>query len=82
MFRNGNLIWCRKHKFLLYSKVHDISLEHVNYFEKYPMNNKLSKAFIKHCKTCFLAPKRFINKFQNFLHIFEIFYINFDIIIL
>jgi hypothetical protein len=71
-FRCGNLIWCWKYKILLYSKVHDISLEHVNYFEKYLMNYKLSKAFIKQYNTCFLAPKWFINQLQFFwkLHIF------------
>jgi hypothetical protein len=72
MFRNANLIWCWKYKILLYIKVHDISLEHVNYFEKYPINNKLLKTFIKHYNMCFLAIKWFINKLQFFwkLHIF------------
>jgi hypothetical protein len=36
------------------------------------MNNNLSKTFIKHCNTCFLAQKWLINRLQNFwqLHIF------------
>jgi len=50
----------------LYTKVHNISLEHVNQFEKYPMNNKLSKAFIKHYKVCFLILKELVNIFQFF----------------
>ncbi len=41
-------------------------MEHVNWFEKYLMNNKLSKTFIKHCNTCFLTLKGFINRLQNF----------------
>ncbi len=30
------------------------------------MNNKLSKALIKHYNACFLALKGFINRLQNF----------------
>jgi hypothetical protein len=56
----------------LYTKVHNTSLENVNYFEKYPMDNKLSKTLIKHYNACFLALKGIINRLQNFqkLHIF------------
>ncbi len=43
------------------------------------MNNKLSKALIKHCDACFLALKGLQN-FDSYIY-FEIFYINFDIII-
>ncbi len=47
------------------------------------MNNKLSKTLIKHCNACFLALKGLQNRLQNFdsYTYFEIFYINFDIII-
>jgi hypothetical protein len=36
----------------------------MNQFEKYSMNNKLSKTLIKHYNTCFLRLKGFINRLQ------------------
>jgi hypothetical protein len=56
-------------RFFLYSKVHDILLEHA---KKYLMHLKLSKTFIKHCNACFLTLNGFINRFQKFqkLYIF------------
>ncbi len=48
------------------------------------MNKKFSKAFIKNCNACFLTLKGFINRLQTFENYksFEIFYINFNIIII
>ncbi len=48
------------------------------------MNNKLSKSFIKHYNVCFLTLKghKYISKLLEITYIFEIFYINLDIIII
>ncbi len=36
----------------------------MNQFEKYSINNKLSKTLINHCNACFLALKGLINRLQ------------------
>jgi hypothetical protein len=65
-FRSGDLIWCWKFKIFLYCQVLNISLKHVNQFEKYQLNKMFSKTLTKYCNDYFLNKKWLVNGVQMF----------------